>query len=464
MLKYLNGLIILFAATNLFAQLSSGNALYLDGNGDFVRLLENIITTETFTIEAYANMFDRGGGTVHQNPIFTQRNELVQEGSSTVVLLAADHIGLAGIFIRSSIGTYDYVQYKFSPFGEWHHYAGVVAPEKILLYIDGELVSQVTNTQTGDYKTSIDFVEIGRHSYDPHRERTSFFNGIIDELRIWNHPRSIQQIRETKIDTLGPEYYQNPASGLAGYWRFDTVKNFDIGGNTVKGVRDWSTKAHHGIFEGDAKLVSPQPTIHTLLPFNLLEPANDATINTTSPTLIWQQPTNMDVFWPGEIRYRVYYDNNPDFNTAKIVKVNNDTSITISDLTAGTTYFCKVLAKNIAGDSLLSSNTNGFFVRHCATGVEAYQQNLPNQFVLHQNYPNPFNPTTTIQYNLRRSEMVTLKICNIAGQVVRVLVNEHQPAESFSVVWDAQDEAAGIYIVELATESFRQVRKMTLVK
>ncbi|MBK7499585.1 MAG: hypothetical protein IPI19_10870 [Ignavibacteriales bacterium] len=54
--------------------------------------------------------------------------------------------------------------------------------------------------------------------------------------------------------------------------------------------------------------------------------------------------------------------------------------------------------------------------------------NAPNNFSLNQNYPNPFNPSTSIEFQLPKESFVTLKIYNILGVEIAILVNEQKPA------------------------------------
>jgi len=83
---------------------------------------------------------------------------------------------------------------------------------------------------------------------------------------------------------------------------------------------------------------------------------------------------------------------------------------------------------------------------------------LPKGFSLFQNYPNPFNPTTLIRYQLSavrgRPSAVTLRIYNIAGQLVRTLVDAHQPPGVYRGSWDGKDSlghdvASGVYLCRL---------------
>jgi hypothetical protein len=89
---------------------------------------------------------------------------------------------------------------------------------------------------------------------------------------------------------------------------------------------------------------------------------------------------------------------------------------------------------------------------------------------LHQNYPNPFNPTTTIRFSLRRSSHVTLKIYNVAGQLVRTLVDETRLGQKqYSETWyglnDAgQEVSSGVYFYRLVAGETVLTKKTLLLK
>ena len=100
------------------------------------------------------------------------------------------------------------------------------------------------------------------------------------------------------------------------------------------------------------------------------------------------------------------------------------------------------------------------------------QAGLP--FAPSQNYPNPFNPTTTISFDLPKDGFVTLKIYDITGRLVRVLVQEQKPAGAHSMLWDGMNDgdqmvAAGVYLYQIeftdtAGERMALTKKMSLVK
>ncbi len=104
-----------------------------------------------------------------------------------------------------------------------------------------------------------------------------------------------------------------------------------------------------------------------------------------------------------------------------------------------------------------------------ATAVKDEQTNLPRFFTLSQNYPNPFNSSTTISYTLLRRSQIWLEIFNIAGEKVRVLLDQRQTAGSHQIFWDGTDFLgkslpSGIYLYKLKVGEETSVKKMVLIK
>ena len=98
------------------------------------------------------------------------------------------------------------------------------------------------------------------------------------------------------------------------------------------------------------------------------------------------------------------------------------------------------------------------------TAVEKPDQNIPDRFHLHQNYPNPFNPCTTIRFVLPAEEFVSLKIYDLLGREISVLVNENRTAGMHSVQWDSNGHANGIYLYRIESGDFTETRKLILQK
>ncbi len=93
------------------------------------------------------------------------------------------------------------------------------------------------------------------------------------------------------------------------------------------------------------------------------------------------------------------------------------------------------------------------------------EDGLPNKYTLSQNYPNPFNPSTRINYTLPVEGNVTLKIFNVLGEEVRILVNnELQSSGKHTLDFNASGLPTGVYLYRLQAGDFVQVKKMMLLK
>ncbi len=89
---------------------------------------------------------------------------------------------------------------------------------------------------------------------------------------------------------------------------------------------------------------------------------------------------------------------------------------------------------------------------------------LPGGFVLYQNYPNPFNPETTISFEIPVSGPVTLKVFDVLGKEVAIVLDEVKEAGVHEVTFDASHLASGTYLYRLTTGDHSSVKKMALVK
>jgi hypothetical protein len=225
----------------VFSNLPAQNmALYLDGDGDYVSLPNIIVNSPTFTIEAWALMEGVGGGIRTSNPIFQQRDDIPGDYRSAIILFAERYIPNQNttFWVRSDNNIADVLEFPNPGYGEWHHYAGVVTPDWIYLFLDGVLVDSTLNSQTGSYTTSIDYIDIGRHRYN--QGDRGFFYGYIDEIRIWNIDRSQSEIVSNMALTLS-----GTESNLIAYWNFQDGTADDV---TLNG--------HNGMLIGDATITS----------------------------------------------------------------------------------------------------------------------------------------------------------------------------------------------------------------
>lgn len=94
---------------------------------------------------------------------------------------------------------------------------------------------------------------------------------------------------------------------------------------------------------------------------------------------------------------------------------------------------------------------------------------LASTTALQQNYPNPFNPVTTIAFTLEQSSLVSLRVFDASGGLVRDLASEALGPGDHRRQWDGRDNggrqvASGVYFYRLVAGDFKQVRKMVMLK
>jgi len=109
------------------------------------------------------------------------------------------------------------------------------------------------------------------------------------------------------------------------------------------------------------------------------------------------------------------------------------------------------------------SGMSGVIVVQNPVGVDD-EELLANQFELKQNYPNPFNPSTRINFSVPDASFIILKVYDILGNEVAVLVNEEKQAGNYQIDFDASELTGGVYFYQLTTNSFVDTKKMILMK
>lgn len=98
------------------------------------------------------------------------------------------------------------------------------------------------------------------------------------------------------------------------------------------------------------------------------------------------------------------------------------------------------------------------------TAVEEVRGKIPSGFHLSQNYPNPFNPTTVISFQVPVSGKVSLKVVDVLGREVALLVDEFKNAGSYRVTFDAGNLPTGTYFCTLRGGNLSETMKMILLK
>lgn len=120
---------------------------------------------------------------------------------------------------------------------------------------------------------------------------------------------------------------------------------------------------------------------------------------------------------------------------------------------------------DMTGFSSASYRPNACFLISAVTGIgENSQDRLPDSYSLSQNFPNPFNPVTKINFAIQKQGLVSLKIYDILGREIRTLVNEIKQAGYYSVDFNGSDFASGVYFFRIESGSYKDTKRMMLVK
>lgn len=137
------------------------------------------------------------------------------------------------------------------------------------------------------------------------------------------------------------------------------------------------------------------------------------------------------------------------------VKLEN-TSISIKDETTG---FNKTFLKS-GDDYVIYDKVDRIIISN---------NEIPSDFRLDQNYPNPFNPVTKISFMIPQDTHVKIKVFDLLGQEIKVLINEFINSGYHFVEWDGRSESgaavtSGFYIYRMEAGDFVQSKKMLMIK
>ncbi len=176
-------------------RMGTANSAYQFSSTSSVVTLNNnspIISNTVFSISAWANMYNTGGGTSSNvSTIFSQRDNSTGN-VSTIVLNSEASSGTARFNLRTYGNSGQNVQGPNAGYSNWVHYTGVSDGSTIKLYINGNLVGTSPISSLGSVTTSIDHVEIGRQSYGGGVGGSLY--GVIDDVRIYNRALTSDEV------------------------------------------------------------------------------------------------------------------------------------------------------------------------------------------------------------------------------------------------------------------------------
>lgn len=316
-----------------------GNALSFDGSNDYVDCGSgaSLAATNIKTMECWAKFGSLSG----DQEILSRSTS----GSGIELLLYANSLSL--YCMNSTTGAGSYISYPLSNLvtGVWYHLAAAWdgnTKESMRLYVNGIPVgtrTDIGNINGAGVSNPSGTFKIGQWS-EPAANR--FFNGSIDEVRIWSTQRSQSEIQTYMYNIIGP------ATGLTAYYKFDlgtasgtnssVTSVYDVSGNRLAGTLNGFTLtgASSNWMESYAMVV-PTST-----------PATG--VSTTSFTANWTAPAVGNIS-----NYVLDVSTNPAFSSFvpgyNGLNAGTGTSYGVTGLSPSTTYYYRVRANktSVAG-------------------------------------------------------------------------------------------------------------------
>lgn len=244
-------------------------------------------------------------------------------------------------------------------------------------------------------------------------------------------------------------------------------------------------------FRGEQKKLPPKKHNNKLfaeiaaLKFNIAASALEVTSNGFGELFYWEKTGNsfvnegfvQDIAYIADelMTYHWGYDSNIYVDLDSVIsKINRAFEGPIDTLRFGTSL--KIKGTRILGEIPYLHGDYWWGRKKLEPRIIAPQE-TPDEYLLYQNYPNPFNPSTTIQFYLPTSSVVTLRIYNVLGQEVATLLDKESLEDGeHQIEFNAYRLASGVYFYRLITKSsteddedimsksFVQVKKMLLLK
>ena len=461
--------------------LSQDYALRFDGDGDYVLIPDHpdLDLTENYTLEAwiFPESFSWLAG------ILSKYHTNASNGYLLRLTNQSPYDGLSFDEVVTNVGILNSNQ--------WYHIAAVNEFGERKLYLNGT-----------EYFLSGNPLNVSVNS-DPIRIGSDFggrfFEGRIDEIRIWDVPRSQTDILSTLDSNLsGSEY------GLIAYYTFnegfgDTL--FDQTGQghdgILMGYPSWgdgfTMSGLLGDINFDAQLNIYDAVMLVAIILNLEEGTNlqiyvsdtnqDGIIDIDDIVLLIQWILNIDGNTRIPIQHAGYYFKD-DFivivSDGEIAGFQIDlfepVELSPDYLPSGWVWKQvenKIIAYSTDGRSLpqdvifpidktvkIKSIKVADWSRN---SVQLQQRILPVTFQL-QTFPNPFNPGTKILYNLESQATITIDVYDIKGHHVSKIIEKDSDAGSHQIYWEPDHLSSGPYFLQITDGLETQTIKILLMK
>jgi uncharacterized delta-60 repeat protein len=431
---------------------SANNTLSFDGSNDVVSVpASSSINLSQGTWEAWVKvnslghhnriLFKEGADLNGKYELYILDNSFGGSIRADIVIGGTRYNAIAGVGITT---------------GTWTHIAATFDSTNFKIYVNGTLSG---TTAVIGAPVAID-ANTGPLGIGGNVDGTasSFFEGAIDEVRIWNIVRTQSEIAADMNNTS----LSASTTGLQAYYHFDHGTGGGTNTNDTT-LTDATSNANNGRLNNFALTGSSSNWISSDNPLPVELTSFTAVTKKQGVELVWKTATEVNNYGFEIEKSRIQKSEVRSQNTtetwskAGFVEGNGTTngakqySFTDKNLSAGEYLY-----------RLKQIDRDGKFTYSQA--VEVSIANTPKDFTLEQNYPNPFNPSTVIGYQLPVSSHITLKVYDAIGREVAALVNEVKEAGSYSVTFDASKLSSGIYFARLQSGDKVQLKKLILIK
>jgi hypothetical protein len=165
----------------------------------------------------------------------------------------------------------------------------------------------------------------------------------------------------------------------------------------------------------------------------------------------------------------LFYDSAATFNfgvTGKVVTYNGSTYVFRGWTGSGTGSYTS--PDSTGNDTTVTLSLSGPIAETARwtqiVGISNISSEIPNEWKLYQNYPNPFNPETKLNFDVLKEEGVKITIYDALGREVETLVDAKLTPGKYNVTFNGAKYSSGIYFYRLTSNSFRDIKKMLLIK
>lgn len=216
---------------------------------------------------------------------------------------------------------------------------------------------------------------------------------------------------------------------------------------------------------------------------NHTSPDSGSVVYTLTPRMIWTIVNNThcgscNPYGPGTTYY--YFKIATDQGMSNVIFQHSGPYVEYSitpppnTLQNNTTYWWNVRFTrqlNCLGSPPCNSNSTcdvtsvpWSFTTSLYSGIESINEEIPESFRLDQNYPNPFNPVTKIRFQIPEPVFVYLVVSDVLGNIVSIIYKDNLKAGYYEAEFNGDSSPSGIYFCSLTAGSFRETKKMMLLK